>query len=812
MLKKIIPFIFFSTFMYAQNINFDRLGQDKLFRVTGGLSTNGVYYEGTANRDPFTYFVSGNLNFSVAGLYSIPLSFTYSNQEFDFSNPFKFNRLSLHPSYKWVTAHIGDVAMTFSPYTVNGHQFTGAGVDLAPEGRFKFSALYGRFLRAAEYDAEEPASIPAYKRTGFGFNTSYEFDFAKIGLILFRARDDENSIETPFPSDLNLAPKENVVLSTQANFRLFDKLQFSLEYAVSGVTEDTRATEDAEKSGLTSFLLDANITTDYYTALRADLSYPAGNGAIGVGYERIDPDYKTFGAYFFNNDLENITINASQTIFDNKLNVSMNAGLQRDNLDNSKSSELQRIVSAVNLSYTASDKLSLNASYSNFQSYTNIRDQFDFINQVADFDNIDTLNYRQISQNANLGVNYAINKSEKKVQSVNLNLTYQSTNNQQDGETIESGLSNFYNVASAYTVGFPQRAMTVSLAANVSYNTIEPDKNLTAGPTVAVTKSFLDKKLRTNFSSSYNTAFNNGLKQTDIYNFRLSGNYNFLESHNLSVNLLSLFRSTATSGSNSDFTATLAYSYVFDSFRLKFKKRTRLPNDNELRKQLPTVQFRYRSVTYSGTFVQVNQQLNDVRISSKFENIPLNKQDELSVLYADVTAQKKPGNYKEKALAFLEALYSFDDFLKTYDQMVYNVIERIKDDMADIDFVLEKRFLETKFALDELRKNADGKAKEIEEQQNELKNRQEKLVGHRWMEKRFEEYTSVNAVENPDKFLKEFKETEAANTYRKYEKESDVKKIELYLESQIIDFYYNKSLKETDPEDFDLKYIEKKEN
>ncbi len=798
--------------MSAQNINFDRLGQDKLFRVTGGLSTNGVYYEGTANRNPFTYFVSGNLNFSVAGLYSIPLSFTYSNQEFDFSNPFKFNRLSLHPSYKWVTAHIGDVAMTFSPYTLNGHQFTGAGVDLAPEGPFKFSAMYGRFLRATEYDAEEPASIPAYKRMGFGFNASYEFDFARIGLIFFRAKDDENSIEIPFPADINLAPKENVVLSTQANFRLFDKLQFSLEYAVSGVTEDTRATEEAQRTGLTGFLLNTNITTDYYTALRADLSYPAGNGAIGVGYERVDPDYKTFGAYFFNNDLENITINASQTIFDNKVSVSINAGLQRDNLDNSKSSELQRIVSSINVSYTASDKLSLNAAYSNFQSYTNIQDQFDFINQVADFDNIDTLNYRQISQNANLGINYALKKTPKKVQSLNLNLTYQGTNNQQNGETIESGLSNFYNVASAYALGFPQRAMTVSLAANVSYNSIEPDKNLTAGPTLAITKSFLDKKLRTNFSTSYNTGFNNGIKQNDIYNFRLSGNYTFLETHNLSLNLLSLFRSTEASGSNTDFTATIAYSYAFDSFRLKFKKRNRVPSDTALKKQLPSVQFRYRSVTYSGTFAQVNQQLNDVRRSSKFINIPLGKQDELTLLYADVIAQKKPGNYKEKALVFLEALYSFDDFLKTYDQLVYNVIERIKEDMADIDFVLEKRFLETKFTLDEVIKAPNIQGEEIKKQQKELRNRQEKLVGHRWMEQKFEEYTSVNSIENPDKFLREFKEMEAASTYRKYEKENDVKKIELYLESQIIDFYYHKSLKEVDPEKFELKYIEKKEN
>ena len=74
-----------------------------------------------------------------------------------------------------------------------------------------------------------------------------------------------------------------------------------------------------------------------------------------------------------NNDLENITVNASQTIFDNKVTIAVNAGLQRDDLDNIKSSQLKRIVSAVNLGYNASDKLNFTGGYSNFQSYTNIK-------------------------------------------------------------------------------------------------------------------------------------------------------------------------------------------------------------------------------------------------------------------------------------------------------------------------------------------------------------------------------------------------------------------------------------------------------
>ncbi|WP_339707575.1 hypothetical protein [uncultured Kriegella sp.] len=152
---------------FSQSINFDQLDKEKWMRYNGGVSANAVYYDGTANRQNLTYYLSGNLNFNIAGLYNIPLSFTYSNQVFDFPNPFKFNRLSLHPSYKWATAHIGDVSMTFSPYTLAGHQFTGGGFDLNPEGKFQVSAMYGRFLKATEYNFEEPRAITVYKRMGY---------------------------------------------------------------------------------------------------------------------------------------------------------------------------------------------------------------------------------------------------------------------------------------------------------------------------------------------------------------------------------------------------------------------------------------------------------------------------------------------------------------------------------------------------------------------------------------------------------------------------------------------------------------------
>ncbi|MCM4166765.1 hypothetical protein KCTC52924_01616 [Arenibacter antarcticus] len=807
----------FFTLGFSQSINFDELDKEKWLRYNGGIATNAVYYDGTANRQDLTYYLTGNLNFNVAGLYNIPLSFTYSNQNFDFPNPFNFNRLSLHPSYKWATAHIGDVSMSFSPYTLSGHQFTGGGFELNPEGKFQISAMYGRFLKATEYNAEEPRAITAYKRMGYGVKVAYDFDFMKLGLILFKATDEESSIVNPFPMELGLSPKENTVLSFESEFRVLDKAQIQIEYAISGVTEDIRLHDAPASKGILSFVLKENITTNYYNALNATFSYPAGNGTLGVGYERIDPEYKTLGAYYFNNDLENITMNASQTLFNNKINLSVNAGLQKDNLDNAKTSDQQRIVSAINLNYTASERLGINAAYSNFQSYTNIRDQFDYINQVGEFDNVDTLNYRQISQNANLGFNYIVKKTENKQHSANLNLVYQNSNNQQEGQTIEGGSNAFYNGSAAYTLGYLEQAMTVTLAANTSYNTIGvTDNSLTLGPTLAVGKQYFDKKLRANLSTSYNTSLANGEQQNNVYNIRLGSNYSLLKKHNLSLNFMALFRETDLNNSR-DFTITFGYSYLFDNFKLEFHPGNRNARSHSSRSKESILNFRYRNVSYSGTIPEINRQLTLVFQSPQFTNIPQYKKDELGMLLALVKEQRKGGEYKEKAIVFLKTLYDYGEFEALLNTSIFNVISEIKLDMRKIDFKLEILFVETKIKLDEhpLTKTPDNPIP-TEAERNDFtqlmadhEERSKKLFGHRWMENEFAQFNSIQVVKKPYGNLKGFIDRIATRAYRLYEKNRDLDELEYFLENEIIDYYYKKSIGTVSPDALELRYINK---
>ena len=395
-MRVVVFFLMISSLALGQSL--DNITKAKWLKASGGINANTVYYNGESSREPFTYFVNGSLNLNFKGVFNLPLSFSYTNQEFDFPRPITYNRLSLTPSYKWVKAYIGDVNMTFSPYTLSGHQFTGAGIELTPSNfPVHLSAMYGRLLKAVEYNENTPELIPAYERTGYGLQLQHNSDQIDLTWTFFKALDDANSLQNALPTTTEVTPMDNAVSSLLSSFKVYDKLSLNTEFAFSAVTQNTlETTQKDAQINLLDFLLDQNATTQYYKAFNIGLDYPVASGSVGVNYERVDPEYQTLGAYFFNNDLENITVNASQQLFNNKVNVSVNGGVQRDDLDNTKATQLQRVVTAFSVGLTPNEKLNITTNYSNFTAYTNIKNQFDYINEVSFDQNLDTLDLQQI--------------------------------------------------------------------------------------------------------------------------------------------------------------------------------------------------------------------------------------------------------------------------------------------------------------------------------------------------------------------------------------------------------------------------------
>lgn len=556
-------------FATAQHFNVQDIpgmfGKGKLYKVNGGLSASTVFYNGSESfgRQPFSWYVNGNLNLNLLGQVNLPFSFNLTNAGAGYAYPTLPNRLSLHPSYKNVTGHIGDVAMSFSPYTLNGHQFTGVGVDVAPEGWY-LSAMYGRLQRAVEYDSTRPQQQPSYRRMGAGIKMGLQREKYEAGFSVFKAADEGASLHKSLDS-LNIYPRQNIVISVNGVLRPMKGLELQAEYANSAMTVDPRdvSSSKASRGNLFRDLWHQSNSTVFYKAFRTGMNYTFMKSTIGVGYERIDPGYQTLGAYYFNNDLENITVNFSQAFLRDKASVSANVGYQRDDLDNAKSGATRRMVGSFNISYMPMERLQTNLSYSNFQTFMHIKPQFEYINQVDPLQNMDTLNFQQLSQNASLNVNYIMKSGQQQSHNLNLNLSVQDAADLQNGILRKGNGSQFYNANAAYTLLFVPVQRSITSAFNLSYNTIGRSNFLTLGPTLGMNARLFDKKVTAGFSSSYNASINGPETQAQVLNFRMNAGYLFMKKHNLSMNAVHQTKWVPEKRTNSNVTATVGYNYSF---------------------------------------------------------------------------------------------------------------------------------------------------------------------------------------------------------------------------------------------------------
>jgi hypothetical protein len=562
------------TFLFGYSIrltaqNLESIGKEKPLSVSGALSLNQIFY--TANgiqsrRDPYSYYASGNMNVSLYG-WSVPVSFAVSNQNTSFQQP--FNQYSVHPAYKWITGHFGYTSMSYSPYTVNGHIFLGGAVDATPEGKWKFSALYGRFLKAVEPDTTRAgAQLPAFKRMGYGFKATYGDAGGFVDLIMFRAKDEINSIRY-VPDSLGIVPQENLVISIGAGKTLFRHFLLKAELATSALSNDIRAeqTDLSHPLAHADFLYTPRLSSSFYNAFKTSLDYQQDFFTLGVAYERIDPQYRTLGAYFFNNDLENITVNGSASVLQGRMNVAVSAGSQHDNLDKSKISTMRRAVGSIHVNYAASQQLNLSASYSNFQTYTNIRSQFQLINQLTPYDNLDTLNFTQLSQNITATALYSFGRNNNRKQNINLNLNIQDASDRQGNVPQNSGMR-FYNFNTAYSINFVPQNMVASVSFNATINEGATINTRTYGPVASVSRAFLEKKLRTTLSSSYNTTYSDGMKINSIVNGRFTGAFSVRKKHTINLSAVVVNRETAREGGSksfTEFTGMVGYHYNFST-------------------------------------------------------------------------------------------------------------------------------------------------------------------------------------------------------------------------------------------------------
>ena len=534
---------------YAQNIEeVLAFRKKKPLKISGSISARATLFSSQSSeaRQSFTYQLTGSVNLSLYELLNIPLSFNLNNYGTNFSYPSLPNRLSLHPSYKWAKAHIGDVSMSFGSYTLNGHQFTGLGVELSP-GRWQVSAMAGRLLKRVDADPNIPSLQVGYERWGYGLKTRYEGSTFALGGTVFAARDRDGRISFDIDA-LGIYPKGNIALGLEGGLSLIKDLKLSLEYGLSRMQQDLRSAE-----------------VSYYHALKADLSYSFLGNTLGVGYERIDPGYATLGAYYFNNDYENLTLNYSRSFFDSKLSLALSGGLQRDDLVGQKQEYNKRFVGSAQVGFNPSEALSASVSLSSFQSYRNLKSSFDYINARTPYDNLDTLQFTQLSHSLDADISWRLKQSEAQTQTLSATLSYQEAADRQ-GRYIQPGqLTRFMNFGTSYSLDLSALDLTLTGGFNVSNNYADRKAVLTLGPSLSLAKRFLKKQLSTGLSLSYNETQEAGHRLAQVYNLRATAGYRFWGKHGLNASVAYQGRRLlhAVSSPRSSFTSELSYSYSF---------------------------------------------------------------------------------------------------------------------------------------------------------------------------------------------------------------------------------------------------------
>ncbi len=366
-------FLCFFTSLEAQNL--EQFG-GPLFSISGNVSIGTSFYNAInreSRRSPFAYFITASPTVSVYG-FDIPISLSYRDQAGSVTNP--FNRLSFNPRYKWLAINAGKFTKSLSTYTLSSQVISGAAVDLTP-GRFRFSIVRGNMENAfIQIDTllNMPEALPSYKRNAFAIKAGYGTATNFIDLIAFKAKDDINSIDQSLNDLKNNRPQENIVLGSSFGLSPVRWLSFKAELSGSAhtanqessdilITEDTKNLRERYGSQLT-----INSSTKIQFAGRASIDFRFKRLGFGGEYRRVDPLYKSLGAFYFQEDYENYLVRFNFSLLEGKFRFNGRGGIQRNNLNNLRKVTNTRQILSTNVSMLASRNLTVLARYANFQT------------------------------------------------------------------------------------------------------------------------------------------------------------------------------------------------------------------------------------------------------------------------------------------------------------------------------------------------------------------------------------------------------------------------------------------------------------
>lgn len=510
---------------FAQDI--EQIDLKKPVSLRGNLSFSFESYSVKGidpRRQPFTWTLSGAPTLTVLGV-QMPFQLLLGNFENRFYQP--FNQYGISPRYKWLTVHAGYRNINFQPYTLAGYRMLGGGVEIStaykadgPRTGLRFGFMYGRLNRSTALDSAQFANplafrpLPSYTRMAYAAKIGVGNDQGYFDVSYLYGWDVESSLNTAQRD--SVAPQRNTAVGFSWRKDLYRKdmrrLFWKTDFGMSAYTLDDRQPgrditgEPNIVQNLVGGWLDAKISTQFLSAGETSLNYQAKGGGVGLSYKRVDPEYRSMGAYFFQNDIEQFTVTPHLRLDSGRVAINTSFGLQRDNLLGQRTVTSERIIGNVSLNWNPSRTFGVNASWSNFgvtQNPTRVSPDAELFKQVS---------------NSYTLVPYFNKVGEKIVRTIQLVGVYQKLNS--PVSTINAPADQHTLVgAFVYSRTWVARALTTTGSLNYN-NTVLPQGDVgSLGAGVGLGFPVLKRKLQVGVNGMYNRNHFNGEEN----GFTLSG-------------------------------------------------------------------------------------------------------------------------------------------------------------------------------------------------------------------------------------------------------------------------------------------------
>lgn len=545
--------IFFSIGFFlqitAQDLqNFDK---KKPIKVNGSIGMQGVFYNmqgAPQRRQPFSYMLNGNINFTLFGIIDMPVGFTLSEQERNFSQP--FNQIGFSPSYKGVTVHLGYRSLTWGQFSLAGYNFLLGGVEVQKKW-FRVGAVYGRLNRETRPDTVgETASLqPAFKRMGYaaklGFGTVNNY----LDIVYFTAADKGDSLPTSQFYNA-VRPAENAVISLITSHKFLKHFFLKGEYAMSSTNLDTKV-GGAPLHGEGLGLIKLNSTGGAGTALTATLGYQKKSVRIEMNARQQTLDFRSFGGYQFNSNFAQYGTNISYSVAKNKLRITHLLNYMDDNLNKKKNVTTLRIMPSTNLDWQASSKFGLGLNYNL------VRSQQKLANAGSQAQNLERQLLNQFNHVVTL-MPRIIFKGEKKQSVIMMMQTFQTTkDNNENTKVFTENNTSFSNLN--YNLNFIKTGF--GIGAGIFHSIVKNKANniSTSGVNCGLNKTFAKGLVQTQLQNAF--SFN---KFGNTINSNLNVNFRAKKFHVVGFNAGLVVNSpTGGTGSFTEFQGRLLYMLNF---------------------------------------------------------------------------------------------------------------------------------------------------------------------------------------------------------------------------------------------------------